>query len=256
MLKFIKISTIPFCQLLFIIFFKYIFIGKFKPRHSSVDESGQYVEQNGDSWYRLKHLIMKKLLPDGTLCGATSLVGSHYEIISLIYRLLGAKIGKRVYWPGSGLNIVEHDLLTIDDDVVFGSRSLLMTSSAHHSAPIVLHSGSMIADRCVVLPGVVVGEHAVLGSGALACADSHCRKCVGWQRQRQCCCDRQRRPEYGRQTFPVAIWKGLLSSGRRLFCVPFESHCCVLLILLELRSCVAFSPHSYVSLLCGAGQQK
>jgi len=127
MLKFIKISTIPFCQLLFIIFFKYIFIGKFKPRHSSVDESGQYVEQNGDSWYRLKHLIMMKLLPDGSLCSATSLVGSYYEIISMFYRLLGAKIGKRVYWPGSGLNIVEHDLLTIDDDVVFGSRSLLMT---------------------------------------------------------------------------------------------------------------------------------
>ena len=57
------------------------------------------------------------------------------------------QIGKRVYWPGSGLEIVEFDLLTIGDDVVFGSRSVVLTSTTEESKPIVFEAGSMIADR-------------------------------------------------------------------------------------------------------------
>ena len=60
-------------------------------------------------------------------------MGTHYELISVIYRLLGAKVGKRVYWPGSGLDIVEYDLLEVGDDVVFGSRSTVLTSTASRS---------------------------------------------------------------------------------------------------------------------------
>ncbi len=56
-------------------------------------------------------------------------------------------MGKRVYWPGSGLEIVEFDLLTIGDDVVFGSRSVVITSSTEESKPVVFEAGSMIADR-------------------------------------------------------------------------------------------------------------
>ena len=56
---------------------------------------------------------MSKLLPGGGLSGVARLVGTHYEIVSIIYRLLGARVGQRVYWPGSGLDIVEYDLLTV-----------------------------------------------------------------------------------------------------------------------------------------------
>ena len=35
---------------------------------------------------------MSKLLPGGGLLGVARLVGTHYEIISMIYRLLGAKV--------------------------------------------------------------------------------------------------------------------------------------------------------------------
>ena len=75
---------------------------------------------------------MSKLLPGGGLLGVAKLVGTHYEFISIIYRLLGAKvlfvslrsifialnifpfqIGKRVYWPGSGVEIVEFDLFEV-----------------------------------------------------------------------------------------------------------------------------------------------
>lgn len=60
-----------------------------------------------------------------------------------------------MYWPGSGLEIVEFDLLTVGDDVVFGSRSVVITSSTTCSKRVTFEAGCMIADRCVVLPGTL-----------------------------------------------------------------------------------------------------
>ncbi len=77
-------------------------------------------------------------------------------------------MGERVYWPGSGLDIVEYDLLEVGDDVVFGSRSVVLTSTAVRSAKVTFESGAMVADRCIVLPGVTLKKGAVLGSGSLA----------------------------------------------------------------------------------------
>lgn len=61
-----------------------------------------------------------------------------------------------MYWPGSGLEIVEFDLLNVGDDVVFGSRSVIITSSCAASKKVTFEAGCMIADRCVVLPGMSV----------------------------------------------------------------------------------------------------
>lgn len=63
------------------------------------------------------------------------------------------QVGERVYWPGSGVEIVEFDLLEVGDDVVFGSRSVVITSSTTCSKKITLEAGCMVADRCVILPG-------------------------------------------------------------------------------------------------------
>lgn len=51
--------------------------------------------------------------------------------------------------------------------MVFGSRSVVLTASSKRSAKVTFEAGSMIADRCVVLPGVTVRRGAVLGSGSL-----------------------------------------------------------------------------------------
>ena len=200
-------------------------------------------------WNLLRSWLMARLLPGGRLCGVARLVGTHYDGISTIFRLLGAKVssernapprlsarqvcrlqcacrscvvgrrpcacvlrvcrvscvgpqraasslewrrramvpderphrarasskpngvpqvGKRIYWPGSGLDLTEFDLLEIGDDVTFASRSVYMPSDAHAQAPIKIDAGAMVADRCVLLPGVSVGRNAVLGSGTLA----------------------------------------------------------------------------------------
>jgi acetyltransferase-like isoleucine patch superfamily enzyme len=162
LLRVIRRCFVPPLRLLAVIAIKKLIIGKFVP----MDKIGKM-----KPWNRLRYWIMSKLLPGGGLGGVARLVGTHYEVISIIYRMLGAKIGKRIYWPGSGLDLVEYDLLEVGDDVVFGSRSVILTSTASRSARVVLEAGSMVADRCVILPGVILGRGAVLGSGSLAGED-------------------------------------------------------------------------------------
>lgn len=153
---------VPFLRLFVVVLLKRNFIGRFR----AMGEAGKK-----NPWLLFRYWIMQRLLAGGNLGGVARLVGTHYEIISIIYRLLGAQVGQRVYWPGSGLDVVEYDLLHVGDDVVFGSRTVVMTSSVKRSAAVTFGAGSMVADRCVLLPGCSLGKGSVLGSGSLAKED-------------------------------------------------------------------------------------
>ncbi|KAK5998157.1 Oxalyl-CoA synthetase [Cladobotryum mycophilum] len=111
--------------------------------------------------------LIKTLMPTSRLHDMTGLFGQHYEATSIALRMLGAKIGKRVYWPGTGPVIGDYHLLDIGNDVVFGSRAHLITSDGTGSEKITVGDRAMIADRVCLLPGVDIGEHTTMGSGAL-----------------------------------------------------------------------------------------
>ena len=111
--------------------------------------------------------MIKDVFPESALHELTSLFGQHYEMTSRIMRLLGAKVGKRVYWPGTGPNIGDYHLIEVGDDVVFGSRANLVTSDGIGSEKIAIRDMAMVADRVTLLPGVAVGQETVLGSGAV-----------------------------------------------------------------------------------------
>ena len=65
-------------------------IGKFKPGpRDTVSE-----------WQLLRHWLAATLFSRENMCDVTELIGRHYELVSILYRLLGAKVGKRVFWPG------------------------------------------------------------------------------------------------------------------------------------------------------------
>lgn len=133
---------------------------------------GKFTEESfGTDWSLLRYWLMSRLLANGTISHVARLIGTHYEGVSIIYRLLGAKVGLRVYWPGSGLDLIEHDLLEVGDDVVFGSRSVLIPSSKLCAKKIRLDAGCMVADRCVVLPGTHLKRGSVAGSGTLTTED-------------------------------------------------------------------------------------
>jgi len=54
---------------------------------------------------------------------------------------MGAKIGRRIYWPGSGIYCPDPELLEVGDDVVFGSRSLFITTDRQGAGKIVIENG-------------------------------------------------------------------------------------------------------------------
>ncbi|KAI7509587.1 acetyl-CoA synthetase-like protein [Hortaea werneckii] len=124
--------------------------------------------------------LLRSLLPAPAFHDLSELFGAHYEKTSQLARLMGAKVGKRVYWPGTGPSIQDFPLLEIGDDVVFGSRSHLVTSDGSGSETIKIRSGSMVADRVVLLPGVELGERTVMGSGALTKRDSQYAPKTTW----------------------------------------------------------------------------
>ncbi|KAJ7263785.1 acetyl-CoA synthetase-like protein [Mycena rebaudengoi] len=115
----------------------------------------------------LRRYINSHLLSKSALKNAFSILGTHYEVVSVVYRAMGAKIGRRVYWPGSGIYCLDPELLEIGNDVVFGSRSEIFTTDRLGTAKVVVGDGAMIADRVVLLPGSSVGKCTVMGSGAL-----------------------------------------------------------------------------------------
>ena len=123
--------------------------------------------KDASQWVHLRRFINHKLLSPKVLKRAYSIIGSHYEVTSVIWRCMGAKVGKRVYWPGSGVYCPDPELFEVGDDVVFGSRSEVFTTDGIGSAKVVVGAGAMIADRVVLLPGTTVGKRAVMGSGAL-----------------------------------------------------------------------------------------
>ncbi|KAI0360304.1 acetyl-CoA synthetase-like protein [Trametes cingulata] len=122
-------------------------------------------------WTLTRRFIYNSLLDQKTIKSAFDLIGSHYETTSIIFRAMGAKVGKRVYWPGSGVYCPDPELLEIGDNVVFGSRSEIFTTDSIGSKKVTIGSGSMIADRVVLMPGTKVGRKVVMGSGALGKRD-------------------------------------------------------------------------------------
>ncbi|KAF6525875.1 hypothetical protein HZS61_011670 [Fusarium oxysporum f. sp. conglutinans] len=111
--------------------------------------------------------LIKALYPESKLHTLTSLFGQHYEVTSVALRMLGAKVGERVYWPGTGPSIGDYHLIDVGNDVVFGSRSHLVTSDGLGSEKVTIQDRAMIADRVCLLPGVTIGGRATMGSGAL-----------------------------------------------------------------------------------------
>jgi acetyltransferase-like isoleucine patch superfamily enzyme len=95
----------------------------------------------------------------------SNLIGRHHKNVSILYLLLGAKVGTRVFWPGShpSYNRV-YDLLEVGNDVVFGAHSTLLTMSIGRCVKIIMCAGANVSDNCIVMPGSVISKNAVLGS--------------------------------------------------------------------------------------------
>jgi len=148
----------PLVYMMFAIIVKRLVIGKF--------EAGP--RDTHSEWQLIRHFLAARLFSRENMQDCTDLLGRHYELVSWLYRLLGAKVGKRVFWPGhQPIFTGEFDLLEIGDDVVFGSRAAMFCTTTDSCEKITLCAGSNVSDNTVVLPGSILGKNAVLGSNTL-----------------------------------------------------------------------------------------
>ncbi|KAJ5959588.1 AMP-dependent synthetase/ligase [Penicillium vulpinum] len=146
-----------FIAILIIKFFLDLICGKPKPGPASKQTTLQ----------KVRSAVLAQILPAGDIHELTRLTGRHYEFVSMAVRALGGKVGKHVYWPSVGPVTVDFDLIEVGNDVVFGSRSTLVTSDGYGRDRIVIGDGTMVGDRVVALPGATIGRQAMIGSGAL-----------------------------------------------------------------------------------------
>ncbi|KAL7565853.1 hypothetical protein ACA910_007411 [Epithemia clementina (nom. ined.)] len=137
---------------------KWIVVGKFKPGP----------RDTRSHWQLVRHELMASLFTREKMSDFAELVGRHFEIVSMLYRCLGAKIGQRVFWPGQQPVFTgEFDLLEIGDDVVFGSRAAIYCTTTDACHKVILCAGSNLSDNTVALPGSILGKNVVLGSNAV-----------------------------------------------------------------------------------------
>ena len=54
---------------------------------------------------------------------------------------MGAKIGRRIYWPGTGIYCPDPEMLSVGDDVVFGAYSECFTVDQIGSGRIAIGDG-------------------------------------------------------------------------------------------------------------------
>ncbi len=157
-IRVVRAIVAPLVYMICAILVKRFIIGKFRP--GPRDPTSE--------WEVVRHHLAANIFTRESMQDCTEILGRHYELVSILYRLLGAKIGKRVFWPGhQPIFTGEFDLLEIGDDVVFGSRSCLLSTTTDSCEKIVLCAGANVSDNTVVLPGGIIGKNAVLGSNSV-----------------------------------------------------------------------------------------
>jgi len=94
-------------------------------------------------------------------------------------------IGERVF-INHGLTCMAAGSITIEDDVMIGPEAALLTANHDFDnlmvlkcKPIVIKKKAWIGARAIILPGVTVGEGAVVASGAVVTKDVTPRTIVG-----------------------------------------------------------------------------
>lgn len=110
-----------------------------------------------------------------------------WKIRPFIWRLIGIKVGKKVFIGyGVYVDVGGAERIKVGDNVLIAAQSLLLTHKRDLSLysglglqnelkfkeyTIELKSNSSIGMRTMVLPGVTIGENTVVGAGSIVAKD-------------------------------------------------------------------------------------
>lgn len=109
----------------------------------------------------------------------------HGDLRRALYRAMGVSIGRHAYvGMDTWLDDQFPELITLEDDVVISFRvTVVVHDDARRMdrieagqlegtvAPVVFKKGCYLGAGSIILPGVTVGEHAVVAAGAVVTRD-------------------------------------------------------------------------------------
>jgi acetyltransferase-like isoleucine patch superfamily enzyme len=128
------------------------------------------LSQNTARALELLHRILHKL---------AYIAPGGYSLRPWLHRKRGARIGKNV-WISQYVYIDElhPEAVTIKDNVSIGLRSTIFTHfywgsrrSSNGFSPVIIEKDVFIGPHCLILPGVRIGEGAVIRGGTLVSSD-------------------------------------------------------------------------------------
>jgi acetyltransferase-like isoleucine patch superfamily enzyme len=84
------------------------------------------------------------------------------------------RLGRQV-WINDGSNLYALTSIVIGDHTMIGDQVTIYDASCHHvspdrppvAQPVSIGRNVWIGSRAMILPGVVIGDHAVIGAGAI-----------------------------------------------------------------------------------------
>lgn len=133
------------------------------------------------TWHAVSHLVFQKWwFPARLRPALLRAFGAHVD------DTVNIRQDVRIHWPwrlhvdgpswiGHGAWILNLDRVTIERDVCLSQEALLCTGShdrhdsafEHTNAPITVRRGAWVCARATVLAGTEVGDHAIVGAGAV-----------------------------------------------------------------------------------------
>ncbi|KAI9199421.1 uncharacterized protein BJ171DRAFT_585221 [Polychytrium aggregatum] len=134
-------------ELLLLIVLKWIFIGRYKK-----------TEQPMYSTFVRRTEFLTGMQEQNVAPFLGALMGTPF--LSIVFRMLGARVGKNVFW--ATVDLTEHDLLTIGDNCTVGSYAVFQThlfeDRVMKLGPIEIGKNCNIRTRTIVLYDVAIGN--------------------------------------------------------------------------------------------------
>jgi acetyltransferase-like isoleucine patch superfamily enzyme len=93
-----------------------------------------------------------------------------------LYRMIGVKVGEKVSSGlGAMLDVFFPELIQIGDNTILGYNSVILAheylTKELRAGPVVIGKDVVIGAHCIVLPGVVIGDGAVVSAQSLVNSD-------------------------------------------------------------------------------------
>lgn len=151
----------------------------------SEEEYGQisFVSAIGRAFKGLKNALMLKYCMYSVIFAPLN----YRKLRPMIWRWMGAKVGNNCYIGYEVYMDVTHsDMITLEDHVHIANRCFILCHQrdlsnyrigddyaklGYRIEPVVLKKGCLIGTETMVLPGVTVGEGAIVGAGSLVTKD-------------------------------------------------------------------------------------